>query len=1103
MRRTLSVLGLVALIAFPAVGAAKRERTGKESEKKPAPETRLKADTFQGLELRGIGPAVTSGRVSDIALHPRDRATWYIAAASGGVWKTANAGTTWTPVFDAQGSYSIGCVAVDPRNPLTVWVGTGENNSQRSVGYGDGVYRSVDGGQTWENVGLKSSEHIAKILVDPRDSNVVYVAAQGPLWGPGGDRGLYKTKDAGATWEQVLKISENTGVSDVEFDPRNPDVLYASSYQRRRHVWTLIDGGPESGLWKSTDAGKTWKKAENGLPKEEKGRIGLAVSPADPDVVYAVVEAAGKGGGFYRSTDAGGNWEKRSDYVSGSPQYYQEIVADPRAVDRVYSMDTWMMVTDDGGKTFRKVGEKYKHVDNHALWIDPLDTEHLLAGCDGGVYESFDRGTTWRFVANLPITQFYRVAVDDDLPFYNVYGGTQDNTTLGGPSRTRTSHGITNADWFVTVGGDGFVTQVDPRDPNILYSESQYGGLVRFDRKNGERIDIQPQPGPGEPPLRFNWDSPLLISPHAHTRLYFAAQRLFRSDDRGDSWRAVSPDLTRQLDRNKLPVMGRVWSVDAIAKNASTSFFGNLVSLAESPVLEGLLYVGSDDGLIQVSEDGGSAWRKIEKFPGVPDMTYVSDLEGSRHDAGTVYATFDNHKMADFKPYVLKSTDRGRTWTSIAGDLPERGSVYTIAEDPEKRDLLFAGTEFGLFFTPDGGKRWIQLKGGMPTIAVRDLAIQKREDDLAVASFGRGFFLLDDYTPLRRVSAEFLERESVLLPVKPASLFVPADPLGLKEKSFQGDAFYTAPNPPLGAVFTYYLRDEIKTRKKMRQDAEKKTREDKGEISYPAWEDLRLEDREEDPTILLTVQDEQGNVVRRLTGPVSAGFHRVAWDLRYPASNPTSLTPPDPDPFSDPPQGPLVVPGTYKVALAKRLEGKVTPLSEPQPFTTQAIGTASLPPPDRAAVLAFQKKTARLQRAVLGAVETAGEAQKRIDHIKKAIDDTPGPDPRWSDEARSIESRLKDIRESLTGDATRAKRNEPAPPSIVDRVQSIVYGHWSSTSAPTATHRRAYEIAADQFQDVLSRLRTLVETDLDGLEDRMEIGGAPWTPGRVPRWNQE
>jgi len=564
---TLLMMMVLAPLGLHAAGTAAAPKSGDKGEKKEL----LSAETFKGLALRNIGPAVTSGRVGDIAVPPGKRGTYYVAVASGGVWKTVNSGTTWEPLFDKEGSYSIGCVTIDPNDPLVVWVGTGENNSQRSVSYGDGVYKSMDGGRSWENVGLRESEHVAKILVDPRNSDVVYAAAQGPLWSSGGGRGLYKTTDGGRTWSPSLKISENTGVTDVWMDPRDPDVLYAAAYQRRRHVWTLVDGGPESAIYKSTDAGASWKKMTNGLPEADMGRIGLAVSPADPDVVYAVIEAA-KEPGFYRSRDAGVNWKKMSEYVSQSPQYYSEIVPDPRDVDRVYSMDTWMHVTQDGGETFKKVGEKYKHVDNHALWIDPDDTDYLLAGCDGGVYESFDRGATWSFKANLPVTQFYRVTVDNAEPFYNVYGGTQDNNTVGGPSRTTTAQGIVNSDWFVTVGGDGFETAVDPQDPNIVYSQAQYGALVRFDKRTGETVDIKPQEGKGEPPLRFNWDSPLMISPHSRTRLYFAAQKLFRSDDRGDSWRAVSPDLTAQIDRNELKVMGRVWSVDAVAKNASTSF---------------------------------------------------------------------------------------------------------------------------------------------------------------------------------------------------------------------------------------------------------------------------------------------------------------------------------------------------------------------------------------------------------------------------------------------------------------------------------------------------------------------------------------------------
>jgi photosystem II stability/assembly factor-like uncharacterized protein len=1099
-RRALALGAALACSAAVAAAEKAPEKASAKDEKKDP----FSADTFAGLALRELGPALTSGRIVDIAVSPRP-GTYFVAAASGGVWKTTTWGAGWTPLFDSQGSYSIGCVALDPKDPLVVWVGSGENNSQRSVGYGDGVYKSVDGGRSWENVGLKASEHIGKIVVDPRNGSVVYVAAQGPLWNPGGDRGLYKTTDAGKSWSQVLKISENTGVSDVWLDPRNPDVVYATSYQRRRHVWTLIDGGPESAIHKSSDAGASFKKLTNGLPKGDLGRIGLAVSPANPDVVYAIIEASDKkAGGVYRSLDAGGNWEKRGDYVSGSPQYYQELVPDPGNVDRVYSMDVFMKVTEDGGKAWRNAGEKDKHVDNHALWIDPGNTDHLLNGNDGGVYESWDRGQSWEFKANLPITQFYRVAVDNAEPFYNVYGGTQDNFSLGGPSRTRNAHGIRNSDWFVTLGGDGFEPQVDPTDPNIIYTQLQHGNLARFDKRTGEKLDIQPQAGSGEDPLRWNWDSPLLISPHSQTRLYFAAQRVFRSDDRGDTWRAISPDLSAQIDRNTLKVMGRVWGVDAVAKNASTSFYGNIVSLDESPKQEGLIYVGTDDGLIQVTEDGGGSWRRLERFPGVAERSYVSDVLASRHDANVVYASFDNHKMGDYKPYLLRSADRGKTWVAVAGGLPERGTVYTIAEDHVKPELLFAGTEFGLFFSADGGKKWVQLKGGLPTIAVRDLDVQRRENDLLVASFGRGFYALDDYTPLRQATPQLLEAEATLFPAKTAWMYVPEEPLGLKGRSFQGASLYAAPNPPFGAVFTYYLKEELKSRRKKRQEGEVKLAEKGSDIPYPSWEALEAEQREEEPAILLTVTDEAGNVARRLTGPNGAGFHRVAWDLRYPPPDPTSLEAPSGDnPFDDPPIGPLAMPGRYNVTLAKRVDGKLAPLGTPQAFSAEVLGAASLPARDRAQLLAFQQKTARLQRAVLGAVEASGEAKKRLAHLKKALEDAPASDPRLMDEARALEGRLRGVQLALSGGSVKERYNEATLPSISDRVQRVVAGHWSTTSAPTNTQRRNYDLAAGEFEGVLKDLTRLVESDLKSLEDRAEAAGAPWTPGRVPRWTKE
>jgi photosystem II stability/assembly factor-like uncharacterized protein len=1098
---------LAFLLLLPVAAAAADATPTKEKKDKKKEEskekTRLEEGTFKGLAFRSIGPAMISGRITDIAIHPDAPSTWYVTAASGNVWKTTNAGTTWTPIFDDQASYSIGCVTIDPKDPLTIWIGSGENNSQRSVAYGDGVYKSTDGGKHWENVGLKKSEHIAKIVIDPRESRVVWVAAQGPLWGPGGERGLYKTEDNGATWKKAFETDENTGVTDLALDPRNPDVMYAATYQRRRHVWTLINGGPGSGIWKSADAGKTWKKLENGLPKEDMGRIGIAVAPSEPGLVYATVEAANKAGGFYRSYDAGGSWEKAGDWVSGAAQYYQEIFVDPSDASRVYAMDTFMMVTEDGGKTFRKVGEKWKHVDNHVLWIDPKDSRHMIAGCDGGVYQTWDRAATWQWSANLPLAQFYKVALDEAKPFYNVYGGTQDNNTVGGPSRNTVDHGIRNEDWFTTVGGDGFQTQVDPQDPNIVYSQAQYGALNRFDRRTGETLDIQPQPGPGEPALRWNWDSPLLLSPHLHTRLYFASNRIFRSDDRGVSWRPVSPDLTRQIDRNKLKVMGRVWSADAVAKNASTSFYGNIVALAESPKKEGLLFAGTDDGLIQISEDSGGSWRKTESFPGVPDRTYVSRILPSQHDEKVLYAAFDNHQMGDFKPYVLRSSDLGRTFTSIAANLPERGTVYSLAEDPVDPDLLFAGTEFGVYFTTDRGGKWIKLGGGIPTIQARDLAIQKRENDLVVASFGRGFYILDDYSPLRTVSKERLDEKFVSYDVKQAWLYAPSYPLSIPGKAYLGDSYFTAPNPPFGAVFTYYLSDEIKTRRKTRLEQEKEKAKKGEDTPYPSWEDFKKEDREKDPAVLLTISDEEGGVVARLTGPAGAGFQRVAWDLRLPPSEPASLEKHEYTPWETPPRGPFVAPGTYKVSFATVVDGVVTQVGQARSFDVAPIGNATLPPKDSAALLAFQKKTARLLRAALGAVKSLDEAQARVDHLSKALLDTPGADPKLIADARSLDGRIRDLRVSLSGDPTISSRNEPTAPGIVDRVQQIVGGHWGATSDATEVHRRNYDVAASEFGPVLEKVRTLVTVDLVKLESAAEAAGAPWTPGRVPTWTKE
>ena len=1062
----------------------------------------LDSGLFKGLAFRSVGPALTSGRIADIAVNPEDINTWYVAVASGGVWKTVNSGTTWTPLFDNQGSYSIGCITIDPNNPHIIWVGTGENNSQRSVAFGDGIYRSKDGGKSWEHMGLIESEHIGNIVVHPDNSNIVYVAAYGPLWSAGGDRGVFKSQDGGKTWERVLFVSENTGINEVHMDPRDPDVLYAASHQRRRHVFTYIGGGPESAIYKSTDGGDHWEKIMNGMPKVDIGRIGMDISPVNPDHLYAIVEAADDKGGFYRSMDRGQNWEKMSDYTT-SGNYYQEIFCHPRDLETVYAMDTWFHYTTDAGKTFQMVGENDKHVDNHALWINPENTSHMIVGCDGGLYVTYDHARSWEFIANLPVTQFYKVSVDNDYPFYNVYGGTQDNFSMGGPSRSTNIAGIVNADWYITNGGDGFESVVDPENPDIVYAQSQYGWLVRYDKKSGEMLDIKPMEREGEEAYRWNWDAPLLISPHKSTRLYFAANKVFRSDNRGNTWEVISEDLTRQIDRNQLTVMGKVWSVDAVAKNQSTSIYGNIVSLDESPLKEGLLYAGTDDGLIQVTENRGVSWRKIASIQGIPDRTYVNSILASQHNESTVYAVFNNHKNGDFKPYIVKSEDRGITWRTITGNLPVRGSVYSLAEDHIQPGLLFAGTEFGLFFTRDDGDHWIQLKAGLPVVAIRDIAIQKREDDLILASFGRGFYILDDYSPLRTVSPEFIEQTAQILPIRESWMFIPSRPLGLRGKSFQGASYYAAENPPMGATFTYYLKEDILTQKEIRQKKEKELIEADRNVPYPSFQQMRTEDDENKPKLIFTVRDEKNYVIRTLETDPKKGIHRITWDFRYPPKTPATVsTPSFEDPFSEPDRGPLALPGNYSVSMAILQNGVLTELVPPVIFSTKLLGNTTLPASDQEELLSFEKEVAEILRVVSGTSKTLDELKEKLQFIKVAINHTGGLSDDILTKVNEIDQRLKDLDRALNGDYSLTKREFPVPPSITARVSTIVNGLYLSTSAPTTTQKSSLEVVKKDFGVVYSGIKKIAEEDMVSLEKQLENAGAPWTPGRLPDWEK-
>ena len=1057
-----------------------------------------KAHPLSSIPLRNIGPALTSGRVADFAFHPDRSHEFYVAMASAGVWKTSNNGTTWSQVFRNEGAFATGVVAIDPHDTNTVWVGSGENNSQRSVGYGDGVYKSVDGGTSWKNMGLKNSGHISMIRFHPTERGTVWVAAQGPLWSDGGDRGLYKTTDGGQTWERILEIDEHTGINEFVVHPADPDVMVASSYQRRRHVWTLINGGPSSGIHKTTDGGKTWRKLAGGLPSGELGRIGLADALGAPGMIYATIEGTGGDCDIYRSTNFGESWEKRASGAPGCSQYYSELVTDPNNPDRVYALNTFTNVSEDGGKTWNRISFKYRHVDDHALWIDPADSAHFWIGGDGGIYETWDNGGTWRHITNLPTVQFYRATPDNDTPFYNVCAGTQDNFTQCGPSRTRYNDGITNADWWLAQFGDGFKPRFDPLDPNIVYAQYQYAGLVRFDRVTGERVAITPQPASGENNYKWNWNSPLIVSPHDHKRLYFGAERVFRSDDRGNSWRTVSGDLTRQLDRNELDVMGRIWSVDTIAKNASTSMYGSLIALDESPLVEGLLYAGTDDGLIQVSEDGGENWRSEDAFKGVPDMSLVEDITASLHDDDVAYAVIDNHKRGDYKPYVLKTTDRGRNWKLISGNLPEWGSAHTIVEDHVDPNLLFVGTEFGVFFSNNGGDSWHELTS-LPTIAVRDLEIQRRESDLVLGTFGLGIWILDDYSALRTEQSA-LESGPTLFNVRDSWLFIPDDRRGWGGLGDFGNTKYSAANPPFGAVFSYYLPEAIESLKDQRRNTEKTRAKDGEDNPYPSWETLRREDLEEKPSVVLTVRDSEGSVVRRISGPTAKGYHRVAWDLRYPAPDPVNLSPSSNlPPWQNPPQGPWAMAGDYSVTLSKRVEGELVDISGPAEFSVKALFEGGMVAEDQSAVTQFKMDTAELYRAIMGASRAAGEIDNRIKHLIAAIDDTRGADEAQAQAARALGERMQDVRVRLSGDRTIARRYEPTPMGLTSRINVIAFSHWDSRAEVPGTLRDSYAVAEAEFGPILDDLKA-IEADLSQLEAELELQGAPWTPGRLPDW---
>lgn len=1052
------------------------------------------------LPLRSIGPAQMGGRIQDVEVHPRDKSLWYVAAGSGGIWKTTNAGTTWSAIFENQTSYSIGEITLDPTNPEIIWVGTGENVSGRHVGWGDGVYRSADAGKSWKRMGLANSQHIGRILVDPRDGNVVLVAAEGPLWSAGGERGVYRTTDGGATWAPVLQIDENTGVTDLEFDPSDPNTVYAASYQRRRHVWGFLGGGPKSGLWKSTDNGKSWRQLRTGLPSGEMGKIGLAVTKADPSLVYATIEASGNDGGFYRSRDKGESWERRNPFISGGtgPHYYQELEASPHDANLVYQMDVFLRVTRDGGATFNyaETGHE-KHSDNHALWIDPSDGRHMLVGTDAGLYESHDAAATWRLFPNLPISQFYKVALNDRLPFYDVLAGAQDLGTFHGPSRTMNREGVRNQDWYVPLGADGYGVAFDPKDPDLMYLMWQEGSLVRKDRRNEEGVFIRPQGAPGDPAERWNWDSPLLVSPHQDGRIYYGSQRLWRSDDQGSNWTPISGDLTLGQERYAQKFFGRVWSVDALHDNGAMSKYGTTTAITESPITAGVLAVGTDDGVVQVTTNGGAQWTRAAAPPGLPPLSFINDIEASVSDAKTIYLVADAHKIGDFTPYVYVSSDLGKSWRSIAGDLPKGTIVWSIQQDHVRPELLFVGTEFGIYWTPNAGVNWHKLAGGAPTIPFRDLKIHRRDGDLVGATFGRGIYVLDDYAPLRAIAAGALADEGGLFPVRDAWWYVPSQLSQAPGRPEAGSDDFTSPNPPFGALLSYHLRAVPQTAREARRAEEKTQREAGADSPFPGYDRLRAERTESAAKVLLTIADASGRTVRIIEGPATAGVHRVNWDLRGPNPSPVELNPPGfRPPWDDAPSGPLVAPGRYTATLALLAEGKVRTIGAPQSFEVKPVMNLA-PATDVVAAAAFQARSAELVRRMGVLESTIGEVNTELRHIRATLVQAPKAPLTIAAQIDGVARKLAELQQGLYGDPARRGLDQSDAASVADRIWNTTSA-WQTRQLPTGTQLNDAAIAERELTAIEGRLKQLLEGELAAVHQALRTAGAPWVPGARP-----
>ncbi len=1069
-----------------------------QKKRKSNPKTYNKV-SLNDFNFRNIGPAFLSGRIADIAIDPNNENIWYVAVGSGGVWKTNNSGTTWSPLFDDEKSYSTGCVTIDPNNSAVIWVGTGENVGGRHVAYGDGIYKSGDRGKSWKNMGLKNTEHISKIIVHPENSNIVWVAAQGPLWKKGGQRGIYKTINGGKNWKKVLGNSQWTGATDILIDPRNPDVLYAATWDRHRTVAALMGGGPGSGIHKSVDGGETWKKLFKGLPNDQDsngdgeidendlptvnmGKIGLAISPQKPDVLYAAIELERTTGGVYKSEDSGESWVKMSNAVSGAtgPHYYQELYASPHKFDRLYLMNVRVLTSEDGGKTFEQLKEDKKHSDNHVIAFKKNDPDYLLIGTDAGIYESFDLAENWRYIKNLPLTQFYKVAVNNAEPFYHIFGGTQDNGSAGGPSATDEIEGISNKHWYKTLFADGHQSATDPEFNNLIYAETQQGGLHRIDLVTGEQTFIQPQAGINEPHERFNWDAPIIVSPHNPSTIYFASYRVWKSENRGDSWIPVSGDLTRNENRIELPIMGRKQSWDNSWDVGAMSNYNTITSLSESPIKKGLLYVGTDDGFIQITKDGGKNWKKIPVTNlGLPSRSFVNDIKADIHDENVVYVVLDNHKEGDFNPYLFKSEDQGNTWIPITNNLPKRTLLWRIVQDHIDKELFFLATEFGVYTSLNNCKSWQKLNG-TPNMGFRDLVIQKRENDLVAASFGRGIYILDDYSPLRNFSNEILKNKGHLFPIKDGKWFIQRSNLGNT-----GADYYIAENPKYGVTMTYHLSNNYETKSDKRKKREKRLNQKFLDVPFPGYTNLDEEKNEIPAYIKISIEDENGNVIRHLKERASKGTHRITWDLRHmykgslsDLKNGSNL------------RGPIVKPGNYSASLYLIENGSTTKLGQERNFNLKPIYQSTLKGTSFDEYNKYIDDFFKVYNDTESTQHKLKTVGKKIKSLKIAIDNTPRKTDELVLDFYNLKNSFLSLKRKALGNESKMEIGEKNPPSLINRIRVAGQG-LSSSYGPTKLHLKSLDMARKINQEINSLLDILISKEVNSLENKIKISDGP------------